>query len=147
MTTIVYRDGVLAADQRMTQGDTLVSDKCKKLVRMSDGSLVAIAGRLSLAQKFVEWARKGGKGSPPTGAVYDGIWLRHDGLYVWESGDHVIKLDQRRFYAWGSGQIAALGALHYGASATEAVRCAAKVDISTGGKIVSAKLKKRDSNA
>lgn len=143
MTTIVYRDGILAADQRMTQGDTLISDKYKKLVRLPDGSLVAIAGRLSLTQQFVRWARKGGKGSPPTGAVYDGIWLRHDGLFVWESGDHVIKLDKRRFYAWGSGQIAALGALNYGASAVEAVRCAAKVDLSTGGKIISAKLKEK----
>lgn len=144
MTTIAYRDGVLAVDGRISGEHTLYSDKEKKLSRLKDGSLVAYAGTVADCQKFLRWARKGDFAKPHPKGSYVCVWLRDEGLteYTGNDGKHIV-LNKKQFHAWGSGHLSALGAMHHGATAVEAVKCAAKVDLRTGGKISSATLKEK----
>ena len=44
MTTIAYRNGVLAADGLGTRGSWLLPGKAQKLFRMKDGGMAAITG-------------------------------------------------------------------------------------------------------
>jgi ATP-dependent protease HslVU (ClpYQ) peptidase subunit len=142
MTTIVYRDGVLAADSRLTQGGTIVHDKQRKIRRLADGSIIAGAGALAKVQRWERWIARGRKGKKPEGS-FDAILLTSEKLLAWEDKGDPVELDRQQFYAWGSGSLAALGALHHGATAEEAVQCAIKVDCGSGGKVIRAKPKKR----
>src|SRR5262245_57719192 len=44
MTTIAYKDGILASDSRLSEFTSITTDKCEKLYRLPDGSLYAFAG-------------------------------------------------------------------------------------------------------
>lgn len=44
MTTIAYRDGILAGDSRITRGEVLLPAGQKKLFRLPDGSIAGTTG-------------------------------------------------------------------------------------------------------
>ena len=44
MTTIAYKDGVLAGDQRLTSKGFIWHDKERKVFRLRDGSLFGASG-------------------------------------------------------------------------------------------------------
>src|SRR5262245_30191902 len=44
MTTIAYRDGVLASESRLTEKGFIYTDNCQKLWRLKDGSLFGASG-------------------------------------------------------------------------------------------------------
>jgi ATP-dependent protease HslVU (ClpYQ) peptidase subunit len=54
MTTIAYRDGILAADGRTTYGDTIFTDNSRKIHRLSDGALFALCGDVSYVQPMLD---------------------------------------------------------------------------------------------
>lgn len=60
-----------------------------------------------------------------------GLALTKEGIYIINSPGRWVRLKEK-YYAIGSGSIAALGALHAGASPKEAVLAASKVDPFTG---------------
>lgn len=139
MTTLVYRDGVLAADSRITVGDTYL-DGWRKVRRISDGSLVGFTGSLPSGQAFIDWATNGFDGPPPKGE-YSGVLISSTGKIVeFEDGSPIAFPKRSLFQAWGSGRQAALGALHMGATAVEAVKIANKINNTTGGRVHSLKL-------
>lgn len=137
MTTIAYRDGVLAADRRACVGSRIASDSVTKLFPLADGSCLAACGVLEKAMAFIDWlkAKTAGEqvgGMPEIENQADIVHLRADGtLWIMEN-NHPWRLDTE-FCAWGSGAEAALGALHAGLSAGEAVEIAQQVDIYSGG--------------
>src|SRR6266699_6218856 len=57
MTTIAYRDGVMASDSACWIGDTL-AHRVKKMWRIKR-ALVGMAGDYSAALFFLEWVRNG----------------------------------------------------------------------------------------
>ena len=154
MTTIAYKDGLLAADSRCTidtdAGGARVFS-CEKLFRkevLRDGKLqeviLATAGDASPGMAFVDWY---GSGLPPIDnfvlgdADFSVLVLTHDGLFEYDQWCHGIKILDP-IYAIGSGTKAALGAMHMGAGPKKAVEIACLIDPYTAGPIVTMRLKK-----
>lgn len=155
MTTIAYRDGILAADSRLTystEGGGSRKHLCTKLYKktITEGRktfevIIATAGESSPALVFMDWY---GTGKPPPemlrelGGDFTCLILRPDGLYEADVYCRPDKINEP-FYAIGSGAKEALAAMHCGKSAVQAVRVAACVDPYTGGRIVSMSLEPR----
>lgn len=135
MTTIAWDGKTLAADKQMTNhGLALRATKIKQI-----GDLfVAVSGAWDNAQGMFDWVREG-----MAREKYPSFQGDPDGfvgmLVVNASGDAVVF---ERFatpypveeppFAMGSGRDFALGAMHAGATAEEAVRIAIALDASSG---------------
>lgn len=145
MTTVVYRDGVLAADTLVTGGDTRIGFKSK--IAKVGNALVTATGTNALAIRFISWVREGCQGPCPPmalksavdGAEYDttGILILPGGRCVTFREGTGIQWANGPYFAFGSGQDYARGALAMGATAVEAVKAAMEFDIYTGGTIES----------
>lgn len=135
MTTIAYRDGVMAADSRFTEdseaGGTRLG-RCEKLYRR-EHAIVGLAGESAPGLVFLDWYDKGAAIADRPELLVHGeadfsaLVLRADGLYSydkWCRGEKVLN----KFWAIGSGAKAALGAMEHGASAAEAVKIACRID-------------------
>jgi ATP-dependent protease HslVU (ClpYQ) peptidase subunit len=139
MTTIAYRDGVLAADTQVTCGGT-VDGWTRKAFRKGR-LLYAVSGGTGLANAFRSWVEGGMIGEAPSlkGADDDkdsahGFLFPGGNRVVWRYND-VWTSHKAPFFAAGSGSEIALGAMLAGATAEQAVRAAAERDTSTGGEI------------
>lgn len=138
MTTIAYRDGVLAADTLVTSGDIRCGSEVK--IRALGPLLYGSCGSCGLTDKVEAWMRGGMKGDRPplrvpdgsaTGAVF--VFMPdHTVLWMHEDGDTVIRAP---YWAAGSGEMYALGAMALGATAPEAVKAAIVHDVGSGGPI------------
>ena len=138
MTTIAYREGMLAADTAtfIHDGATRMPDRTKKIFRLSDGSLIAGSGIKRQISDFANWFESHASGQRPD--VPEATIIR-----VTKSGTVTIydgKTDERDvtdcpFYACGSGAMAALAAMEMGARADQAVEIAMKIDPWTGGEV------------
>ena len=140
MTTIAYRDGIMAADSQLTSGSIAVSGNVSK-IHFKDGNVFAVSGLWGDTLKILKWFEAGLKGDIPK--ITDdsqGLLLKADGTFygLWEN-QTMVSLDQNEFYAIGSGADIALGAMEMGASAVESVEVGIKRDIYSGGKVVSFK--------
>lgn len=144
MTTIAYRDGVLAADTLATSNG-LRDDYGTKVWRVGK-VLVAAAGTRALCLKFREWVAAGMDGeSPFAKGDGNGIVVSDAGIVCWsENGCWPVG---QPFYALGSGYQVAMGAMEMGATAEDAVRAAIKWDTSSGGEITALPLKQQESAA
>lgn len=138
MTTIAYRDGILAADTGETAGNSRLG-RAVKIVRRADGALAAAAGNAVYAYAFKEWFRRGGEGQPPEAKsennTFDrGVIFHADGrIEVFEPGGKFFTAAP--YYALGSGRPEALGAMFAGASAIQAIKAAMVHDSDTFGDI------------
>lgn len=136
MTTIAYRDGVIAADTQVSAGGARVGRVQK--VHNIRGVLVGASGTLSVCQRFTDWVRGGCKGDAPALKDEDG-----DGSEAFMVvGDHIVSFGKHGpdvicadKYASGSGWHFALGAMEAGASAEDAVRIAMRLDSGSGGEV------------
>lgn len=135
MTTIAYKDGVIAYDSRQTRSGSIVSDDVSKC-QVVDGVSFFLAGAVCDESALI--AAYFGTPSPVpvecSGYVVDGGKLMmvgcDDKTGVWKQ-----ELDPSNPDAIGSGAPYALAAMDMGASAVEAVHAAMKRDIYTGGKV------------
>jgi len=137
MTTIAYRDGVLAADGLCTRDGTVVEFRAEKIRRLENGDILALCGTSYVRQIFAEWWLDRTKPQPDL-TESSAIVLTADGLLEYEGNGQHISFTRIRdeFSAWGSGATAALGAMHMGATALQAVQIAATLDLKTGGEII-----------
>jgi ATP-dependent protease HslVU (ClpYQ) peptidase subunit len=132
MTTIAYRDGVLAADSLVTLGDTKVHGYYHKIVRIDD-HLIGTAGSVAACQHFLDWLREGGDESAPPKGDYKALVVNPKGkVREFENGSLLPVPRGAKFFSIGSGSPYALAAMYAGASSTDAVKIAAKIDTSTG---------------
>lgn len=134
MTTIAYKDGVMASDSLYTNGNGRRDYTRPKVVAMR-GLLVGIAGGSPHAFAFRDWLRGGLQGdSPDLGGSHgaevlmslpDGtlITVTHGG-WEWYYAP---------FAAIGSGGDFAMGVMQAGGSAEDAVRAALELDTNSGG--------------
>lgn len=135
MTTVAYRNGILAGDKAIFVTDHLTTST--KIWRLKDGRLVGGSGLLSVVNVWREWLENGGdrpailadKEDGIRGVIIDtqGRMWRHDPYGVW--------LDEGEFLAIGSGAHHALGAMAFGASAAQAVKVASQFDPWTSSEI------------
>ena len=135
MTTIAYKDGVIAYDSRQTRNDRIVSDNAPKC-QVVDGVSFFLSGAVCNEKALI--AAYFGTPSPVpvecSGYVVDGgnlMMVGHDDKTgIWKQELELTNPD-----AIGSGAAYALAAMDMGASAEGAVRAAMKRDIYTGGEI------------
>lgn len=135
MTTIAYKDGVIAYDSRQTRGGAIISDDCLKR-EVVDGVSFFLSGAVC-DEKALIAAYFGTPSKYPvecSGYVIDGgklMLVGHDDKTgIWKQ-----PLDLSNPDAIGSGSAYALAAMDMGASSEDAVRAAMKRDIYTGGKV------------
>lgn len=142
MTTIAIRNGIVAADSRIKDGEVISPSRINK-VRYSKklGAIITFCGTLSSASSAVrkleklglpwrkEWNKKDTLGLDEETEI---IVLDSDGtVYEFCGDDNWITTDGE-FFAYGSGTVAAVSAMHAGASAERAVQIACLVDPGSG---------------
>lgn len=133
MTTIAYKDGVIAYDSRQTRNGAIVSDNAPKC-QVVDGVSFFLSGAVCDERALI--AAYFGTASPIavecSGYVVDGgklMMIGHDDKTgIWKQD-----LDPSNPDAIGSGAPYALAAMDMGASAEDSVRAAMKRDVYTGG--------------
>lgn len=147
MTTIAYKDRVIAYDSRFTRDGVIVSDEGSKKVETED-NIFFLAGAEDEWPIFIEAYEKGAepKFLPKVSALvackntkalyYAGCWTTDGGAVA------VHRAIAHNPEAIGSGRSFALAAMDCGKSAVEAVNAAAKRCIYTGGTINSYTLSK-----
>jgi len=143
LTTIAYKDGVIAADSCATDEGSetagAVKTQCEKLFRkIVDGRnvIIATAGETAPGLTFVQWYGSGKK-RPSRLADADFTVLVLDDGVLYESGPWcVLEKVMAPFYAIGSGRKCALAAMACGKTALEAVEVASLFDPYTAGPFV-----------
>lgn len=142
MTTIVYRDGVLAADRLVTQGEISVGQirKISEVNAPEGGCLlgwVSTCGWVSDTMDAAKWLSIWPDLGDAPKRLYEGeatgfFMLKSGDLWVIGGGGPPFQM-KADFYAKGSGWEVAFGALAMGADAVKAVEVAALYDHGTGG--------------
>lgn len=139
MTTIVYKDGILAGDSQYSRGDTF-GQFAKKVFNI-DGTLLGVCGAGCTIEFLRKWVKDGcdPKTLKGTEQDYDMIVVPPKGTklyrYSTETDSFRDTRSKKRALCIGSGWMFAAGALEMGASPEEAVKAAMKLDLFTGGKI------------
>lgn len=144
MTTIAYRDGVMASDSQATAGN--IRSTARKMWLLP-GVILGITGDLSQGVNFYHWVieaiSEDDEPEPPEIPDVQAMMLTKKGLWLYDSNPVALPI-LNKFYAVGSGAELALGAMSMGADAKTAVKIAAKWDVNTGGRIVTMSIDKLD---
>ncbi|MDY7559949.1 proteasome subunit beta [Pseudomonas sp. CCC3.2] len=132
MTTIAYKDGVVAYDSRSTAREKIVSDDAEKCIEEWGVKFILSGCASDFPALMDAYFGSEPRGNGIAGFAIDGgaLWLigisEDDGF--WKER---LRLDQS--CAIGSGADHAITAMDMGASAAEAVEMAKKRDIYSGG--------------
>ena len=136
MTTITYKDGIIAFDSRITVDGIVVGEADKGV--STDRYLGAVAGDFTSIPVLRDWVKDDLQGKPklPKDAEYLMLLIdrKTRDIMVFDNSLKPMTMDNRVFAA-GSGANHAYGAMHVGASAKDAVIAAAAYDGHTGGRI------------
>lgn len=139
MTTVCYKDGVLASDSLVTANGGVVGS-ARKMRVLSDGSVMAHGGILADAELVFEWVERGEKPKDKPSvddSCFEAVRVYPDGRIVWYS-EKLVPYKYREhlgFFAFGTGEHFALGALAAGATAEEACRIACEFDVKSAGPV------------
>lgn len=127
MTTIAYRDGIMAADSGSWMGDATHS-WANKLAKGLDGTLYGVAGGAPEALGFLDWVNAGAdpEHMPVAEAMPDGgnsfiVLAVSPGGPVRIIGAKGVETYDAPYFAIGGGAATAFGALWAGASAADAI--------------------------
>jgi hypothetical protein len=152
VTTIAYKDGVLAADSLINYG-TFSNGEVNKIHVVSipepseDGppkrvrrAMLAVSGVVWVIEPLIDWIESGASQDEIPhcllAATHDfSVIMIDDEGAVWEFCNGYFIPCGVQYHSIGSGQMFALGAMASGAGAPEAVAAAMKHDKATGGAI------------
>jgi hypothetical protein len=130
MTTIVYRDGIIAADSLVVSGGTKLPGKVDKVFDLGDGYYTfcgdTARGHLVLASLLEDEDLPTWNEDDTTCIRIDddgACWI-YEGMGPWQK-------EGGPYHAWGSGRDLAFGALYWGHNAVEAVEVAMAHDTLT----------------
>ncbi len=142
MSTIVYRDGVLAADTRAYSGNLSPVGQKNKIRRFSDGTLVGCStAKVGVSERLFRWVHEcieefGSLTDPriqdPRGDFGSFTMIAVDGkmrAYLFNDGFCPSGPLTAPYFAIGSGRDFALGAMRHGACALDAARVACGLDV------------------
>jgi ATP-dependent protease HslVU (ClpYQ) peptidase subunit len=132
MTTIAYRDGVLAADSRECDEGIVVDNRCTKVFRLPDGRLFAAAGSSEDGYRLLIALQK--NHTPPSLEEVSAILVLLNGTF-WLYEGNVWRVQKGKFYALGTGAPFAYAAMKAGADARKAAAIGAELDPNSGGKV------------
>ena len=150
MTVIVYRDGIIASDSQLVTRTWSCTMQFKKIgARDVDGKiyLYGATGETAYSAKFFDWVESDAflawltdrSSSHPrlepakADETAVGLLFHPDGVCTRWEGDAYPYDVTGPFFAFGTGDNAAMGALMMGASAVQAVEIACAVDVLTNG--------------
>lgn len=143
MTTLVYRDGVLAADSQATSFDRKCPGTHRKVAKLPSGHLVGIVGDLTFFRPFLdEFDPHVDDPLERCGVVPDDdhtaiVVVDPDGsVRVYSDCSYWEEPIDAPYLAYGSGSSYALGAMASGSSARTAVEQACKYDIYSSGRVL-----------
>ncbi len=136
MTTIVYRDGILAADSAINSDDVMVGTM-RKIVAVGDVGFLALAGTIGpgimeISEWLSRWPELGEAPECVKKSEVCGLFAMKSGLLLQIDGGKPYEM-AAPFFAEGSGKLIALGALAMGATAEQAVDIAIRYDNKSGG--------------
>ena len=141
MTTVAFKDGILAADTLVTAGGQR-DGYMKKAAVLKDGTLAAHSGTATYWGKFLAWDAGGRVGDCPVVGISEKEdctnvleVLPSGRLRMWSNSGSWEFEPVEGVYGIGSGGEYAVGAMAMGATAEEAVRLAMRFDSRTGGEI------------
>ena len=122
MTTIAYRDGIMAADMRAYDGRGDLPRGRKTKIENMSGVLVGVSSAgLGVCDAVKDWIRNGSdmskKPEEIDGINFMAIMVYPDGTAKFFSQNWHASTTFDDFYAIGSGECLAMGALAAGASA------------------------------
>jgi ATP-dependent protease HslVU (ClpYQ) peptidase subunit len=139
VTTIAYARGVLACDSRLTEGEVIATDRCKKIWRLKDGSLFGSAGDNESGLLLLTSLKKNHP-LPKFDRDLEAIRVFPNGQIFMTEG---LVWDRwpETFIAVGSGGKFARAALLAGATAAEAVKVGIAMDVYSNGRVQTLKLK------
>jgi 20S proteasome alpha/beta subunit len=144
VTTIAYKDGVIAYDSRICHGSSITHDDFEKC-QEREGVKFVLTGYVCDYSKLIgAWF-----GEPVTGTVecsalaFDGKSLVY-AAYSDKDGLCKTPIWLERPYVLGSGSDHAMTAMDMGATAPEAVEMAKKRDSATGGQVRVVRVDQRD---
>lgn len=144
LTTIAYRDGVMAGDGRETiisedESPVVARDNCIKVFKLPDGRLFGASRGCEDIERLHQSLLKGLP--PPKLDDVNGLLVDHKGR-MWLYEGTIWQRIPLAYYGVGSGSIFAVAAMDAGASAVEACKIGAKRDPYSGGKITAVRLSK-----
>lgn len=135
MTTIAYKDGVIATDGRTTRGDTIVDDDSVKRYERR-GAVFWMSGRphefYAVLDDIIDRSKSGYDDYNAGGIALIEGELFNCGYCNGEGWRYPLT---GKVEAYGSGADHAMTAMDMGATAREAVAMAARRDTGTGGTI------------
>lgn len=148
MTTIVYDTKTLASDSLSAVGDTIYEDDCQKIFpSVGPFAVLGVAGNYQDALDVIDTIKDFTKIDQIRGLDYKTLgWecamiaITHDGQVWHYTGAYSFELRPDLPFAIGSGAHYAIGAMHRGATAREAVETAARYDLYTNDKVQEATL-------
>lgn len=129
MTTIAWKDGVLACDSQATDMGT--RSRAKSKLVLTDDYAYAVTGSLAFGLDFVRRLESGEEDPELKKATVVRMDRRTGQIVVFDPPGYPIPVEDKLF-ATGSGGDLALGAMAAGASAEEAVRIAIAWDADSG---------------
>lgn len=151
MTTVAFRDGIMASDSRYSE-TTVGVTQGPKLFRKKIGKkevIIGISGSDTFAAMlFIDWYGTQNDVLHKTITALDGdafdilIW---DGKRLFEANPccRPVELDEP-YYAIGSGGVHAITAMDCGKTAAQAVQLAMKRDCASGGRVVQMSLTSKE---
>ena len=131
MTTVTYKDGIIASD---SQSDWFYNEIGVKKIFRVQGMVIGCAGSAAIGSQFVEWMS--GKGNKPVivdDDAFSAIVIKKGKCCQYDKG--LVPLYSEPYAAIGSGAKFAIAAMDCGKSAKDAVKIARRRDSYTGGHI------------
>lgn len=141
MTTIAYKDFVLAADTRAYSGHSTPIGHKQKIHKRRDGALIGISTATpGLSERVADWFQhdKNFDKIPQLGPEdgLDAIEIDAEGrVFIYHNNMHPTGPLTGPYFAVGSGANYAMGAFAMGASAPEAVQAGIMNDVWSGGEV------------
>lgn len=138
MTTIAYRDGVMASDSRAYSGSRNYIGSKNKIHRLSNGSLIglssSVVGECERLKRFVEG--RGVELECELDMPVQALLVTVDGsVYYFSEGRSFSGPINNDYFAIGSGEQYAIVSMSLGASAAKSIETAIEFDVWTGGDI------------
>ena len=142
MTTLAYRDGIMAADSGSWMGDAS-HGWADKLAKGPDGTLYGVAGNAPEALGFLEWVRAGAdpntmpkaEALPDDGNSFIVLAVSRGGP-VRIIAARGVETYNAPYFAIGGGSATAFGALWAGASAADAIEATKEHGSSAHGRVL-----------
>lgn len=154
MTCVVFRDGIIASDSKIiSRSWTAVAGYQKVGARTHDGKvyLFGATGETAYAAKFERWMNSdefvkfiesnmadGHPNLEPSAREEQctGLIFTPENACIRIEGNYPAYLVEGDYFAFGTGDMVAIGAFHHGATAMEAVQAAIDHDVLSNGPIL-----------